>query len=74
MARRKRVEPTDEWTQLELLLEWPEQVEYERGRPLIPGTYSPKWRTTQPSSARSRTAPRHSSRPRSRRVERSRRP
>ncbi len=30
MARRRRVEPTDEWAELELLLEWPEQVEYER--------------------------------------------
>jgi hypothetical protein len=25
MARRKRVEPTDEWAELKLLLEWPEQ-------------------------------------------------
>ncbi len=35
MARRKRVEPTDEWAELELLLEWPEQVEYERIRPPV---------------------------------------
>ena len=35
MARRKRVEPTDEWPELELLLEWPEQVEYERIRPPV---------------------------------------
>src|SRR5215210_6040953 len=35
MARRRRVEPTDEWAELELLLEWPEQVEYERIRPPV---------------------------------------
>ena len=29
MTRRRRVEPTGEWAELELLLEWPEQVEYE---------------------------------------------
>ena len=33
MTRRRRVEPTEEWAELELLLEWPEQVEYERIRP-----------------------------------------
>ena len=33
MARRERIEPTEEWAELELLLEWPEQIEYERIRP-----------------------------------------
>jgi hypothetical protein len=33
MARRRRVEPTDEWA--ELLLEWPEQVGYERIHPAL---------------------------------------
>ncbi len=33
MAKSRRVEPTDEWA--ELLLEWPEQVEYERIRPAL---------------------------------------
>ena len=33
MASRIRVEPTEEWAELELLLEWPEQLEYERIRP-----------------------------------------
>lgn len=33
MASQGRVEPTEEWAELELLLEWPEQVEYERIRP-----------------------------------------
>lgn len=35
MARRRRIEPTEEWDELELLLEWPEQVEYERIRPPV---------------------------------------
>ena len=33
--RRKRVEPTEEWGQLELLLKWPEQREYELIRPIV---------------------------------------
>ncbi len=32
MARRRRVEPTEEWAELKLLLEWSEQIEYERIR------------------------------------------
>jgi hypothetical protein len=27
--KRQRVQHTDDWNQLELLLDWPEQVEYE---------------------------------------------
>jgi putative transposase len=33
--RRRRVEPTDEWEQIELLCEWPEQRDYELIRPLV---------------------------------------
>ncbi len=33
--RRRRVEPTDDWEQLELLCAWDEQIEYERIRPLV---------------------------------------
>jgi hypothetical protein len=33
--KRRRVEPTDDWNQLELLLDWPEQVEYERIREVV---------------------------------------
>src|SRR5919202_3546066 len=33
--RRQRVEPTDDWEQLELLCAWDEQREYERIRPLV---------------------------------------
>jgi len=34
-ARRLRVEPTDEWEQVELLCAWPEQRDYELIRPLV---------------------------------------
>jgi hypothetical protein len=33
--RRGRIEPTDEWEQIELLCGWPEQREYELIRPLV---------------------------------------
>jgi transposase len=33
--RRRRVEPTDDWEQLELLCRWPEQLAYEEVRPLV---------------------------------------
>ena len=33
MASQGPVEPTKEWAELELLLEWPEQIKYERIRP-----------------------------------------
>ncbi len=32
---RRRVEPTNDWEQLELLCAWDEQREYERIRPLV---------------------------------------
>src|SRR5215217_7264928 len=34
-GRRRRVEPTDEWEQVELLCAWPEQRDYELIRPLV---------------------------------------
>ena len=34
-ARRLRVEPTDEWEQVEILCAWPEQRDYELIRPLV---------------------------------------
>jgi hypothetical protein len=34
-GRRLRVEPTDEWEQIELLCGWPEQRDYELIRPLV---------------------------------------
>ena len=33
--RRRRVEPTDEWEQIELLCGWPEQRDYELIRPMV---------------------------------------
>lgn len=33
--KRRRVEPTEDWGQLKLLLNWPEQIEYERIRPVV---------------------------------------
>jgi hypothetical protein len=33
--KRRRVNPTHEWEQIELLCAWDEQVEYERIRPLV---------------------------------------
>ena len=33
--RRRRVDPTHEWEQIELLCAWEEQIEYERIRPLV---------------------------------------
>jgi hypothetical protein len=38
MSRRQQMEPTEEWAELKLRLEWAEQVEYELIRPpLISG-------------------------------------
>ena len=34
-GRRRRVESTDEWEQIELLCGWPEQRDYELIRPLV---------------------------------------
>ena len=34
-GRRRRVEPTGEWEQIELLCAWPEQRDYELIRPLV---------------------------------------
>src|SRR5215217_486246 len=33
--RRRRIEPTDDWEQIQLLCRWPEQVTYEEIRPLV---------------------------------------
>jgi hypothetical protein len=35
MAKRRRVDPTGEWQQLQLLAPWPEQVLYEALRPVV---------------------------------------
>jgi len=33
--KRQRVAPTDDWQQLRLLLDWPEQIAYELIRPVV---------------------------------------
>ena len=33
--KRRRIDPTNDWEQLELLCAWEEQIEYERIRPLV---------------------------------------
>jgi len=33
--RRRRVEPTEDWEQIELLCAWPEQTDYELIRPSV---------------------------------------
>jgi putative transposase len=35
MRQRRRVEPTEDWGQLELLCRWPGQVRYELIRPIV---------------------------------------
>ena len=49
--RRRRVEPTDDWGQLELLCGWPEQVAYEQIRPLVLFGSSAAERSRQTGSA-----------------------
>ena len=33
--RRVRIEPTEDWTQLQFELNWPEQTSYELIRPVV---------------------------------------
>lgn len=50
--RRRRVEPTDEWGQLELLCGWPEQRDYELIRPMVLFG-SPAWERVEETGAAS---------------------
>ena len=52
--RRRRVEPTEEWDQIELLLKWPEQREYELLRPIVVfgGSVAGRARETEAASER----------------------
>jgi putative transposase len=52
---RRRVEPTDEWEQIELLCEWPEQRDYELIRPLALFGSSAKERASETGAASERT-------------------
>ena len=53
--RRRRVEPTEEWEQIELLCAWPEQREYELIRPLVPFCGRASGRAEETSAASERT-------------------
>jgi transposase InsO family protein len=45
--KRQRVAPTDDWQQLQLLVDWPEQLLYELLRPVVLFGRSPAERATQ---------------------------
>jgi hypothetical protein len=47
MARRRRVDPTDEWQQVQLLAPWPAQVLDEALRPVVLFGQSPAERARQ---------------------------
>jgi len=53
--RRSRVEPTDDWKQLELLCAWPEQARYELIRPMALFGVSAAERSRQTGAASERT-------------------
>ncbi len=53
--RRRRVEPTDEWEQIELLCGWPEQRDYELIRPLVLFGSPASERATETGAASERT-------------------
>lgn len=53
--RRRRVEPTDDWDQLELLCAWPEQARYELIRPIVLFDVPPAERARETGAASGRT-------------------
>ena len=61
-GRRRRVEPTDEWEQIELLCAWPEQRGYELIRPLVLFGSLPSERAAETGAASERTLQRRVSR------------
>jgi transposase len=60
--RRRRVEPTDEWEQIELLCGWPEQRDYELIRPLVLFGVSADGRSRDTGVASGRTLQRRAKR------------
>ena len=60
-SRRRRVEPTDEWEQIELLCGWPEQRDYELVRPLVLFASSAAERARETGAASGRTLRRRAS-------------
>ncbi|MBV9282500.1 MAG: helix-turn-helix domain-containing protein [Chloroflexi bacterium] len=49
--KRQRVAPTDDWQQLQLLADWPEQIAYELIRPVVLFGRSPAERAEETGSA-----------------------
>ena len=45
--KRQRIEPTEDWTQLQFRLDWPEQTGYELIRPVVVFGSSPLDRAEQ---------------------------
>lgn len=54
MARHEQVKPTEEWAELKLRLEWPEQVKYELIRPPLLSDVSVAERSRQTGASESR--------------------
>src|SRR3712207_6220288 len=61
-SRRQRVEPTDDWEQLERLCLWPEQRDYELIRPLVLFGSPASERAQETSAASERTLQRKTKR------------
>ena len=53
--RRRRVEPTEDWEQIELLCAWPEQRDYELIRPSVLFGTSASERAKETGAASERT-------------------
>jgi hypothetical protein len=49
--KRQRIVPTDDWQQLRLLLDWPEQIAYELIRPVVLFGVTPAERAQQTGTA-----------------------
>jgi len=47
LRKRRRIEPTKDWPQLQLQFTWPEQVTYELIRPVVRFGFSPAERAQQ---------------------------
>jgi transposase len=61
-GRRRRVEPTDQWEQIELLCGWPEQRDYELIRPLVLFDSPASGRAEETGAASERTLQRRTAR------------
>jgi hypothetical protein len=55
--KRLRIEPTEDWSQLQLHLAWPEKVGYELIRPVVLLGWPPTQRATQNRAGRGKLCP-----------------